>query len=81
VTDHAHARIGRQHALETARRAWRAVSDDDHPGVQRVADADPTAVMKRHPRRARSGVDERVEDRPIGDRVGAVLHGFGLAIR
>ena len=30
---------------------------------------------------ARRGVEQRVEDRPIGDRVAAVAHGLGLAVR
>ena len=35
----------------------------------------------RSPSRARRRVEQRVEDRPVGDRVGAVFHAFGLAVR
>ena len=37
--------------------------------------------MDADPRRACRHVDERVEDRPVRDRVGAVAHRLGLAIR
>ena len=46
----------------------------------REAHADAAAVMQRHPGGARGGVEQRVEQRPVGDRVGAVLHRFGLAV-
>ena len=36
--------------------------------------------MHRHPRRARRRVEQRVQDRPVGDRVAAVAHAFGFAI-
>ena len=57
-----------------------AVGDDHHAGVQRVADADAAAVMHRHPGGAGRGVEQRVQDRPVGDRVAAVAHAFGLAV-
>ena len=34
-----------------------------------------------NPGRAARGVEQRIEERPVGDRVGAVEHGLGLAIR
>ena len=81
VPHHARARVGRQHALEPFRLRVAAVRDDDHPCVDRVADPDAAAVVDAHPRRSRRHVDERVEDRPVRDRVGAVAHRLGLAIR
>ena len=60
--------------------ASRAVADDHHAGVLRVTHADAAAVMQRHPRRAAGGVEQRVQQRPVGDRIGAVQHRFGLAI-
>ena len=57
-----------------------AVGDDDHAGVNRVPDADAAAVVQRHPAGAAGGVEHRVEQRPVGDRVGAVLHRLGLAV-
>jgi hypothetical protein len=42
------------------------------PRVLRVAHADAAAVMQRHPGRAAGGVEQRVEQRPVGDGIGAV---------
>ena len=81
VPQHAHARVGREHPLEPLRLRVGAVGEDDHARMDRVADPDAAAVMDAHPRRSRRHVDERVEDRPVGDRVGAVAHRLGLAIR
>ncbi len=58
-----------------------AVGDDDHAGVDRVADPDAAAVVDADPGRARGDVQQRVQDRPVGDRVGAVAHRLGLAVR
>ena len=80
VADDAHARVGREHAFELLSGEIRAVRDDDHAGVLRVADARAAAVVDRHPGRAGGGVDQRVEQRPVGDGVGAVAHAFGLAV-
>ena len=57
----------------------RAVGDGHLSGVLRVADAHAAAVVNRHPRRAARGVQQRVQQRPVGDGVAAVLHRFGLA--
>ena len=81
VPDDARAGVGRQHALEPLGRVVGAVGDDDHPRVDRVADADAAAVVDADPRRARGDVEQRVQDRPVGDRVGAVAHRLGLAVR
>ena len=42
---------------------------------------DPAAVMDRHPRRARSRVQQRVEQRPIAHRIRSIPHRLGLAVR
>jgi hypothetical protein len=80
VAHHAGAGIARQHALEALRRVVGAVRHDDHARVDRVADADAAAVMDADPRRARGDVEERVQDRPVGDRVRPVAHRLRLAI-
>ena len=80
VAHHAHARVGRQHALELLRRQVGAVGDAHHARVDRAPDADAAAVVDRDPRRARCGVHQRVEQRPVGDRVGLVGHALGLAV-
>jgi hypothetical protein len=81
VPHDAGAGIGREHALETLRRRVGAVGEHDHARVDRVADADAAAVMDAHPGRACCDVDERVEDRPVGDRIRPVAHRLRLAIR
>src|SRR5207237_4085622 len=59
----------------------RAVGDDDLASVQRISDSDAAAVVKRNPGRAARGVEKRIEDRPVGDGVGPVLHPLRLAER
>src|SRR5438270_4896595 len=78
---HPGAWVGREDALELFSAQRRPISDHDHAGVYGVADADAAAVVHGHPGRARGGVDERVEDRPVGDGVAAVAHPFGLTER
>jgi hypothetical protein len=75
------AGIRRQHALETLRGVIGAVGDDDHPCVNRIANPDSPAVVHADPRRACRHVEQGVQDRPVGDRIGAVAHGFRLAVR
>ena len=81
VTHDARARVGGQHPLEPFGCVGRAVGDDDHAGVDRVADPDPAAVVDADPGRARGDVQQGVQDRPVGDRVGAVGHRLRLAVR
>src|SRR5690242_12274104 len=81
VTHDAAPRIVREHALEPRVGVRAAVGHDDQPRVDRVADADAAAVVHADPRRAGRAVEERVQDRPVGDRVAAVLHALRLAIR
>ena len=80
MADDAHAGIAGQHALEPPVGLGRAVGDDHHAGVDRVADADAAAVVDRHPGGAGGGVEQRVQDRPVGDGVAAVAHALGLAV-
>ena len=74
VAHDADARVGGQDALQALGHHVGAVGDDDHAGVDRVADAHAAAVVEAHPAGAGRGVEQRVEDRPVGDRVAAVLH-------
>ena len=57
-----------------------AVGHHHHAGVDGAADADPAAVVDAHPGGARGGVEQGVQDRPVGDGVGAVGHGLGLPV-
>ena len=81
VPHHARSGVGGQHPLEPLGGSGGAVGHDDHPGVNGVADTDSAAVMDAHPGRSRGHVQERVQDRPVGDRVGAVPHRLGLPVR
>ena len=69
MTDDAQAGVGGEDAFQAARCRGRAIRHDYLPGVLRVADAHAAAVVETHPRRAAHRVDERVEDRPVGDGV------------
>ena len=81
MPDHAHARVVGEDPLDLRCGEVGAVGDADLPGVQRATHADAAAVVERHPGGTRCGVHQRVEDGPVGDRVGAVLHPLRLAVR
>ena len=74
---------GRWPAPAPASRAASAVpsATRDLARVDRAPDPDPAAVVDRHPRRPRRRVHQRVEQRPVGDRVRAVGHRLGLPVR
>ena len=69
-----------QHALQASGGIIGAIGDDDHAGMLRVADADAPAVMDGYPSGAGGGVEQGIEQWPIGDCVGAIQHGFGFAV-
>jgi hypothetical protein len=75
-----HSGIARKHALESPLGIFGAVRDDNHTGMLRKTDAHTAAVVDRNPRCAGSRVDERVEQRPVGNCVAAVEHAFRFAI-
>src|ERR1035437_10028002 len=77
----ADAGIVREHAPESPPHLRRAARDDALPRVQRVPDADAAAMVKAHPAGATRDVEERVQDRPVGDRVAAVAQALRLAER
>src|SRR5262245_29617764 len=80
MAHHARGGIVPQHALDASGGVGRAVADDHHAGVLGEADADAAAVVQRHPGGPGGTVQQRVQHRPVGDGVGAVLHGLGLAV-
>ena len=47
--------------------------------MQRVANPDAAAMMKRNPTRAARRVQQRIENRPVSNCIRAVFHCFGLA--
>ncbi len=80
VPDHAHPRVVGEHPLQLLPGQRGAVGHAHLAGVDGPADADPAAVVDAHPGRAGSRVDQRVQQRPVGDRVGAVGHPLGLPV-
>ena len=80
VPHHARARIVREHALDAQRAVVGAVGDDLDSRVDRAPDADAAAVVHGDPGGARGDAEQRVQDRPVGDRVRAVQHALGLAV-
>src|SRR5436309_8257385 len=81
VTHDAGTRIGRENAAKLLATQRRAVGDRDHPRMDRVADSHAAAMVYGYPCRARRGIQERIEDGPVGYRVAAVAHRLGLAER
>src|SRR6478736_6575311 len=81
VPDDAHAGVVGQHPGQLLGGQRGAVGQRHLAGVQGATDADPAAVVDGHPGRAGRGVDQRVEQRPVGDRVGPVEHRLGLPVR
>ncbi len=81
MTHHPGARVVAQHPADAAGRIVAAITDDHHTGVLGEAHADPATVVQGDPGRPAGCVEQGVEQRPVGDGVGAVHHGLGLAVR
>src|SRR5918995_329727 len=80
VTDDAYGRVVGQDPFEAGRSLSGAVGEDLSPGVDGLADSHAPAVVDRDPARSARGVEESVEDRPVGYGVGSILHRLGLAV-
>src|SRR4051812_34126290 len=80
VANYAHAGVGGEHAFQAGGRFRRAVGHDHLSRVLAVADTHAAAVVHGHPGSAAHGVDEGVQDGPVGDGIAAVLHALGLAV-
>ena len=78
---HPAAGVVGEHPLELLSRQSRPIRNRHLAGVNRAPDADSTAVVDRHPGRSRRGVEQGVEERPVGDGVGPVAHPLRLAVR
>ena len=78
---HSGGRVVPEHPLDAAIGFFGAVADDDEPGVLRVPHPDAAAVMNGNPRCPARGVQQGVQERPVRDRVGAVAHRLGFAVR
>src|SRR5690606_20555284 len=70
-----------QHAGDAGVGFPAAVADDDEAGVLRIAHAYAAAVVEADPGRAARGIEQGVQQRPVADRIAAVAHGFGFAVR
>src|SRR6266540_2618854 len=58
-----------------------SVADYHYSGMDRIADSNAAAMMQRHPRCTANRVECKVQDGPVCDRIGSVLHRFRLAVR
>src|SRR5258708_26469324 len=74
VSKHSHPRIRGQHAGDSARGVDRSVGDDHLSSVEGVTHAHAASMMKGNPGGAIHGVDQGIENGPIGDRVGTIHH-------
>src|SRR5712691_1522141 len=79
VSGNTDAGIVGEHALDARGHFFGAVGDRDLSGVLRVPDAHAAAIVNRNPRCAAGGIEQGVEQRPIGNGVRAVAHFFGFA--
>ena len=80
VAHDAEAGVVVEHALDLPLSQVGAVGDRDLPGVERVTHAHAAAVVEADPRRSRCSVEQRIQDRPIRNRVRSIEHLFRLAI-
>jgi len=80
VAHHARRWIVPQHSRDAGVGFFRAIAHDHEAGVLRVTHADAAAVVERYPGGATGGVEQCVEQRPVGNRIGTVTHGFGFAV-
>src|SRR5699024_6617197 len=76
VENYAHPGVGREHTAGLLGGEFGAIEHDVVVRVERVADADAAAVVDRNDVRARRAVEQGVQDGPVGDRVGVILHGL-----
>src|SRR5579863_5368336 len=70
-----------QHALDPASGVVGPVGDGDLPCMQRVAHAHAATMMEADPRCTGSRIEQRVENRPVGDGIGPIEHFLCFAIR
>src|SRR5262249_43536302 len=80
MTKNTHARVAGEDTLKPAFSIIGPVRDYNHPSVLRETDANTSAVVNRNPGCACRGVNQRVKQRPVCDRVAAVEHSFSFAI-
>ena len=74
------AGVSGQDPLEPSLRRVGPIGNDNHPCVDRIPDSDPATVMDRDPTGAARRIEQGIEQRPVRDRVRAVLHVLGFSI-
>src|SRR5439155_480962 len=80
MPDHAQTRVVRKSGSNPLVRLAGPVSEDGQSRVDGVTYPDPSAVVDRDPRCPRDRVEESVKDRPVSNRIGAVLHPLSLPV-
>ena len=56
------------------------IANDDHAGVLRIADTNAAAMVERNPSCTAGTVEQGIQQRPIGNGIGAVAHRLGFPI-
>ena len=80
VAENSHHGVVLEDAGESIGGFGGAVGDDDLSGVLTESDPDASSVVETDPTCSGCDVGCKVQQRPVGDGVGAILHGFGLAV-
>src|SRR6266571_9046095 len=81
VAHDAHPRVRRQDAHDPPLRVLGAVAHEQGAGVRRVSDSHAASVVNGNQIRAGRRVQQRVEQGPVRDRIGAIPHPLRLAVR
>src|SRR5271157_4629 len=81
VAGHAHSRIIGQYSFDALGHFRGAIRAGHLTRVLRIANPHAAAIVDRNPGSAARRADQGVQQRPIRNRVGAVLHRFSLAVR
>src|ERR1039458_3814109 len=81
VANHTETGIVVQYARNFSRSHLRAIGYSDLSGVQRIPHAHAAAMVEADPCSARRGIQQCVQDRPVGNRIRPVKHLLCLAIR
>ncbi len=81
VADDAHPGVVREHAGQLLRRQRRTVGHADLAGVDGPANPDAAAVVDGDPRGPAGRVQQRIEQRPVGNGIRPVEHLLGFTVR
>jgi len=57
-----------------------SIAADHDTGMLRVAHADTAPMMKADPSRSAGRIKQRIQQRPVADRIRAVEHRFGFTV-